>query len=699
MFKKILIANRGEIACRIIKTAKKMGIQTVAVYSEADYDAPHMRMADEAILIGPAQPALSYLDGQKIIETALQTQAQAIHPGYGFLSENANFSKMCDDAGIIFIGPTAQTILDMGSKAAAKNLMEKAGVPLSPGYQGEDQTLETFMRESDRIGYPVLLKAVAGGGGKGMRLVTKAEDIEEALLSAQREAKSAFGDDRFLVEKYITRARHLEVQIFGDGKGNVVHMFERDCSLQRRHQKIIEEAPAPNLDPAVRKRLLEAGVAAAKAINYRGAGTVEFLYDGTNEIYFMEMNTRLQVEHPVSEEITGIDLVEWQLRIAYGESLPLQQAQIQEKGHAFEARLYAEDPQNNFAPSTGTLSTLRMPEYANKNTGNIIARIDSGVREGQEITPFYDPMIAKIITHGATRSQALGKMRSALEQTHIAGLECNSKFLHALTSEQDFIDGKVSTAFIEDHEQDLFHQENKDNTALAAWVLWKRAQVKTSANSSLAKKLSGWRLNRPTRETFWIIRDNKPAAINVSHQLNDHNIDEFCVTIHADASAASRRKSQSSKTKNLKDETSDNTLNMESFKFTGHLRDGRYFQLTLEGKTQNGFIAPHLDQVRVWLGAHTYNIMPADPLAGRANNTQSGANLTAPMPGTITAIHKESGDKVTLGDPLMVMEAMKMEHIIKAPADGVLASYRFEVGQQVKGGDLLLIFKEVENTA
>jgi len=424
MFKKILIANRGEIAVRVARTARSMGVATVAVYSDADAKAPHIRACDEAVHIGAAAPSESYLIAERIVGAAKMTGAEAVHPGYGFLSENADFAEALDKAGITFIGPSAKTIHAMGSKSAAKDLMEAANVPTTPGYQGEDQALATFKKESKRIGYPVLLKATAGGGGKGMRIVNGEGELEEALSAAKREAKSAFGDDRFLVEKYLHRARHLEVQVFGDGKGNAVHMFERDCSVQRRHQKIIEEAPAPNLPAKVREKLLKAGVDAAKAVDYRGAGTVEFLYDGAESVYFMEMNTRLQVEHPVSEAITKFDFVEWQLRIAAGEGLPHSQDNITESGHAFESRLYAENPNQNFAPSIGTLTTLRLPHE--------IARIDSGVEEGQEVSPYYDPMIAKIITHAPTRKEALGQMRAALQQTRVAGLETNARFLNAL---------------------------------------------------------------------------------------------------------------------------------------------------------------------------------------------------------------------------------------------------------------------------
>ncbi|MEZ5927451.1 MAG: biotin carboxylase N-terminal domain-containing protein [Parvularculaceae bacterium] len=403
MFRKILIANRGEIAVRVAKTARRMGVATVAVYSDADKDAPHVKACDEAVHIGPPAPSESYLRAERIIEAAKRTGAEAIHPGYGFLSENAAFAEALEKAGIIFIGPTAKTIRAMGSKSAAKDLMEEAGVPTTPGYQGEDQSFETFKREAARIGYPVLLKATAGGGGKGMRMVARAEDLEEGVASAAREGKSAFGDPRLLIEKYLPRARHVEVQIFGDGKGEVVHFFERDCSVQRRHQKIIEEAPAPRLPADARARLLEAGVNAGRAVDYRGAGTVEFLYDGGENVYFMEMNTRLQVEHPVSEAITGVDLVEWQLRIASGEGLPLKQAEIKENGHAFEARLYAE---TRTRISRRRLAIFRPCVFLQ------ISRIDSGVAQGQTITPHYDPMIAKIITHGARarkRSRAFAR--------------------------------------------------------------------------------------------------------------------------------------------------------------------------------------------------------------------------------------------------------------------------------------------------
>jgi len=508
MFNKILIANRAEIAVRVARTARRLGVRTVAVYSDADAGAPHVRACDEAVHIGPAAAAQSYLSTDKILDAVKRTGAQAVHPGYGFLSENAAFADALEGAGVAFIGPTAETIRAMGSKSAAKDLMEAAGVPTTPGYQGADQSVATFKREAKRIGYPVLLKATAGGGGKGMRKVEKQSDLEDALKSAQREAKSAFGDDRFLIEKYVARARHVEVQIFGDGDGSVVHMFERDCSVQRRHQKIIEEAPAPNLAAAIREKLLRAGVEAGKAVNYRGAGTVEFLYDpgsgaGGDNVYFMEMNTRLQVEHPISEAITGLDFVEWQLRIAAGEGLPLAQSEITEQGHAFEARLYAENPDQNFSPSIGALTTLRLPDD--------IARIDSGVEEGQEITPYYDPMIAKIITHGDCRDTALARLRAALSQTRIAGVENNVQFLHALAADADFAAGKVSTRYIDEHEATLFHRPPVDARVLSAALFARHLQCRADRGADPWEALTGFRLNRPQKTVTWIDHDGAPA--------------------------------------------------------------------------------------------------------------------------------------------------------------------------------------------
>ncbi len=673
MFNKILIANRGEIAVRVARTARRLGVRTVAVYSDADAGALHVRACDEAIPIGPAAAAQSYLSADKILDAVKRTGAQAVHPGYGFLSENAAFADALEEAGVAFIGPKAETIRAMGSKSAAKDLMEAAGVPTTPGYQGENQSVATFKREAKRIGYPVLLKATAGGGGKGMRLVENEADLKGALNSAQREAKSAFGDDRFLIEKYVARARHVEVQIFGDGQGNVVHMFERDCSVQRRHQKIIEEAPAPDLTSAIREKLLRAGVEAGKAVNYRGVGTVEFLYDpghgaGGDNVYFMEMNTRLQVEHPISEAITGLDFVEWQLRIAAGEGLPLAQSDITEHGHAFEARLYAENPDQNFTPSIGTLTMMRLPDH--------VARIDSGVEEGQDVTPYYDPMIAKIITHGPSRDIALARLRAALSQTRIAGVETNVQFLHALAADPDFAAGNVSTQYIDEHEETLFHRPPVDARTLSAALYARHLQCCTGCGADPWEALSGFRLNRPQKAVTWIDLDGAPALATLCRRE-----DAIDVTLEPNASAASRREG-------------DAAQEAIEFSFTGKCGTDGAMLLTVDGVTFTAFAAAHLEGVRIFIGADHWDIAFPDPLAGIAAHHSSEGSLTAPMPGVVTLLSATPGEAVAAGDALLVMEAMKMEHAIKAPYDGVIKAYRFAPGDQVKDGDLLVEFEE-----
>ncbi len=668
MFKKILIANRGEIAVRVALTAREMGVKTVAVYSDADAGAPHVLACDEGVHIGPAPAAESYLLADRIIDACRKTGAQAVHPGYGFLSENAAFADALDSAGVAFIGPTAKTIRAMGSKSAAKDLMEAAGVPTTPGYQGEDQSVDTFKKEAARIGYPVLLKATAGGGGKGMRMVEREGDLEDALRSAQREAKSAFGDDRFLIEKYIARARHVEVQIFGDGAGNVVHMFERDCSVQRRHQKVIEEAPAPNMPAAVRKKLLQAGVDAGRAVDYRGAGTVEFLYDGGDNVFFMEMNTRLQVEHPVSELITGLDFVEWQLRIAAGEGLPLTQDDIFEHGHAFEARLYAEDPAKDFAPSIGALTTLQLPDW--------MARIDAGVVEGQQITPYYDPMIAKIITDGETREEALAKLCAALGETRVAGLETNAEFLHAIAANDAFQNGDVSTRFIEDHEASLFGKE------AAGPRVWSAALFALHFSSRMDGAdpwvaLTGFRLNRPARAVYWIGVDDAPALCVLSKSGESVEI-----TIEPNASAAARREGEEIEAP-------------VRFSVTPPALADDEMRIAIDGETFDASVAPHGDGLRVWIGAEHWDVSLPNPLSGVTDHHSSEGSLTAPMPGVITILSAAPGETIEAGQPLLVMEAMKMEHAVKAPFDGVLKAYKFNPGDQVKDGDLLVEFEEI----
>jgi 3-methylcrotonyl-CoA carboxylase alpha subunit len=674
MFKKILIANRGEIAVRVARTARRLGIATVAVYSDADANAPHVKACDEAIHIGPPQPAESYLKIDRIIEAAMRTGAEAVHPGYGFLSENEKFADALDAAKLVFIGPTAKTIRAMGSKSAAKDLMEKAGVPTTPGYQGADQSYETFKRECARIGYPVLLKATAGGGGKGMKIVEREADLAEQLASAQREGKNSFGDDRILVEKFIARARHLEVQIVGDGKGEVVHFFERDCSVQRRHQKIIEEAPAPRLPADVRARLHAIGVNAGKAALYRGAGTVECLYDGKDGVWFMEMNTRLQVEHPVSEEITGVDLVEWQLRVAAGEGLPLKQQEIRERGHAFEARLYAENPDNNFAPSIGRLTTLRAPHGC---------RVDSGVEEGQTITPYYDPMIAKIITHGASREEALARLRLALEQVRVGGIETNARFLHRLAGDPDFVAGDVSTRYIDDHRAALFAEPKGETRALAAALLQRDVDIAGAASRDPWEALTGFRLNKPAKSVAFVEIDGEPAIARVTK--SDAGAD---VEIDAGAAAAFRRR-RADAPKEDKAASAPATR----FSFSGAPSDAG-LRLVMNGGAFTADVVDHGDARRVFIGADHWDIRHPDVLSGALGGHSAGGSLNAPMPGVVTLLKARPGERVAAGAVLMIMEAMKMEHAIKAPHDGVLKSFRFKQGDQVKDGDLLVEFEE-----
>ena len=653
-FSKVLIANRGEIAVRVARTCQRLGIQSVAVYSDADADALHVKVCDEAVHIGPPAPTESYLQIDKIIDAAKRTGAQAVHPGYGFLSENDKFADALEAAGLVFIGPTAETIRAMGSKSAAKGLMEAAGVPTTPGYQGEDQTLKTFKAEAKKVGYPILLKATAGGGGKGMRAVHEEGELKAALQSAKQEAKSATGDDRFLIEKYIPRARHLEVQIFGDGKGNVVHFYERDCSVQRRHQKVIEEAPAPNLSEAVRTKLLEAGVEAGKAVNYRGAGTVEFLYDGEDGVYFMEMNTRLQVEHPVTEEITGVDLVEWQLLVAAGAPLPLQQSEITASGHAFEARLYAENPVANFAPSIGDLDCVELPSD--------LARIDTGIAAGQTISTYYDPMISKIITHGADRASALGRMRLALNETAITGLETNSTFLAALVKDDAFAMGDVSTRYIEEHEAKLFAEQDIESFAISAFALQQLSDADVTA--------PGFRLNASPETSFWARVADETQLLRLIETGEGYRLERTRL-----ATAADRRDGQSSE-------------DLDTILFAGTLTDGR-FSLTLDGRKCSGRILPHLGAFRVFMDSQSMDIAAADPRLSGGADTASAGSLIAPMPGVILAVHVNEGDSVEDGDHLASLEAMKMEHTISAPFAGTVKNVRFSPGEQVKDGDLL----------
>ena len=670
MFSKILIANRGEIACRVAETARKLGIKTVAVYSEADTHAKHVAACDEAVLIGPAPAKESYLLGDKIIAVALATGAQAIHPGYGFLSENAGFAEACAKAGLVFIGPPASAIHAMGSKSAAKALMEKANVPLVPGYHGDNQDADFLQKEADRISYPVLLKASAGGGGKGMRIVEKSEDFKAALASCKREAINSFGDDKVLVERYLTRPRHIEIQVFADSHGECVYLFERDCSVQRRHQKVLEEAPAPGMSDERRRAMGDAAVAAAKAVGYVGAGTVEFIANQDGSFYFMEMNTRLQVEHPVTEMITGLDLVEWQLRVAFGEHLPLRQEQLQLNGHALEARIYAENPEKGFLPSIGTLRYLHTPPAVHFRVDSLgshvqtpaAVRIDSGVREGDAISPFYDPMIAKLIVWGKDRDAALANMAAALAQYRIVGLATNIGFLQRLIAGQAFSTADLDTGLIERNHDALFPAPQPASTAalaLATSLLLSQEAGRVDDVSDLWAQTSGWRMN-----------GNLLRALQFADEAGDYRIEleyrgEQKWILHRDGVQHRLHFERQSDT--------ELRVTLDDQVIAGNVvRDGDIFHAFHQGR----------HAVLTW----------DDPLAHAGHVESEGGRLTAPMPGKIVAVLVGKGDSVTKGAPLLIMEAMKMEHTIAAPADGVIDELLYAVGDQVTEGAQLLAF-------
>ncbi|MBO9456003.1 acetyl/propionyl/methylcrotonyl-CoA carboxylase subunit alpha [Paracoccus sp. R12_1] len=640
MFQKILIANRGEIACRVIDTCRRMGVATVAVFSDADRAARHVAMADEAVHLGGPAPSDSYLRGDAIIEAARATGAQAIHPGYGFLSENPDFVQAVEAAGLVFIGPSTRAIRAMGLKDAAKALMEKAGVPVVPGYHGENQDPADLEAEAGRIGYPVLIKAVAGGGGKGMRRVDDARDFADALASAQSEARNAFGNPSVLIEKYILQPRHIEVQVFGDGH-RAVHLFERDCSLQRRHQKVIEEAPAPGMTPEIRKVMGAAAVRAAEAIGYKGAGTIEFIVDGSDGLredgfWFMEMNTRLQVEHPVTEAITGIDLVEWQLRVASGEPLPARQEDLHITGHAFEARLYAEDVPAGFLPATGRLAHLAFPDWA---------RIETGVRQDDTISPWYDPMIAKIVTHGPTRAVALRALETALVDTEVAGAVTNLDFLIALTRHDGFRAGQVDTGLIARDLDDLIAAAEPDPRARALAVIGLAGLADPAVKG-------GATLWQPLRRTIsWdggdaLVEVLGPGAARVTLDGTPHEV----------------------------------RWQGERWWVDDTLRRNR--------------IVRHSAGVSVF-GGRTVTLVPLDPLARDA--VAGGEALTlSPMPGLVKSVHVEAGQQVKAGDRLAVLEAMKMEHSLTAARDGVVAEVLAAAGDQVEAGAPLIRLEEEE---
>ncbi|KAA0916863.1 acetyl/propionyl/methylcrotonyl-CoA carboxylase subunit alpha [Aquicoccus porphyridii] len=655
-FSKILIANRGEIACRVIRTARQMGIATVAVYSDADASAMHVAMADEAVHIGPPPVSESYLVGAHIIDAARATGAQAIHPGYGFLSENPDFVDAVEAAGLIFVGPTSAAIRAMGLKDAAKDLMAKAGVPVVPGYQGANQDAGFLADEAAKIGYPVLIKARAGGGGKGMRKVDDPADFTEALASAQREGQASFGDPHVLIEKFITSPRHIEVQVFGDNHGGAVHLFERDCSLQRRHQKVIEEAPAPGMTPDVREAMTSAAVTAAKAIGYSGAGTIEFIVDGSGPLrvdgfWFMEMNTRLQVEHPVTEAITGVDLVEWQLRVAAGAPLPLGQDALHINGHAFEARLYAEDPSKGFLPATGKLEHLAFSDHA---------RNDSGVRSGDSISPFYDPMIAKVITHAATRAEALDGLLRALGETHVAGTATNAEFLSALARHEGFVNGTFDTGVIE-----------RDLTALTMSAPLSEAHIAFAAIEAL-------QLDPKARAFGFRLWGEAQHALRFVY---DGELVERRITLHADGSVS------------LAGDQGD-PLEISRLTIDGAVMTARFgdAQTAIKAQVQTATRNAEL-LVSVLSDGVVRDLVLPDPRSGLAMVADLGDVVVAPMTGTIVALGVAVGDHVEEGAKLGVMEAMKMETSLLAPRAGILAEVFCAVGDPVEGGSVLVSFE------
>ena len=674
MFDKILIANRGEIARRIARTAKRMGVKTVAVYSEADHEARHARECDEAVFIGPAAAGESYLCAPRIIDAARKTGAEAVHPGYGFLSENPAFAEACADANLTFIGPPADAIRAMGCKSEAKEIMAKAGVPVVAGYQGEAQDAKTLRAAAEQTGYPLLIKAVAGGGGKGMRVVARADAFAEALASVKREAVAAFADERVLVEKYLPAARHVEVQVFADQHGHTIHLFERDCSIQRRHQKVIEEAPAPGIGAELREKIGAAAVNAATAIGYIGAGTVEFLLDADGAFYFMEMNTRLQVEHPVTEMITGQDLVEWQLRVAAGQPLPCRQADLRINGHAMEARIYAENPDNDFLPATGTLAVYRHPPE--HEHGQI--RIDSGVGRGDSISPHYDPLIAKLIAWGADRETARKRLRDALAGFDIAGVATNLDFLHGLTGLSDFIAPVLDTALIERNREALFAERGGvhglPEMYLAIATLFEHQRGASGGDPypnadgdpfSPWQPAMPWQLNLPVNATC--------AFVAGSNEL------EYAIRFEQEQAFA--------------------FINGEHLSVALAPLDGGRFCFQCGERAQTVSVDKVADTIHINIGGRRWALTVADKAGGKmdyAAGDAGTAELNAPMPGAVIAVAVKKNQRVKRGAPLLTLEAMKMEHTIRAPHDGRVTKLFFRRGDQVREGDQLLILEAEE---
>jgi len=669
MFDKILIANRGEIACRIARTAKRLGMRTVAVYSEADARALHVATCDEAYLIGPPPARASYLRGDRIIDAARRSGAQAIHPGYGFLSENADFARDCAQAGIVFIGPPENAIRAMGSKSAAKDIMARAGVPLVSGYHGEAQDLDTLASEAEKIGYPLLIKAAAGGGGKGMRIVQSVAQFKDALAGAKREAASSFSDERVLLEKYLTRPRHIEVQVFADNHGNLVHLFDRDCSVQRRHQKVLEEAPAPGISAGRRRQMGSAAVAAARAVGYVNAGTVEFIVDEAADFYFMEMNTRLQVEHAVTEFITGLDLVEWQLRIAAGESLPLTQKQVLVNGHAIEARIYAEDPERGFVPAAGRIAHLRLPMASAQ------VRVDTGVREGDEIGVHYDPMIAKLICWDVDRQAALRRMRAALTQCEIAGVATNVALLSAVTTHPAFTaadhdPASLDTGLIERYRGELMPQAMPASARMLALAVLSElmrideeavAAARTSGDPwSPWNPRDGWRLNQDNHHTFALMDGAREVSVTAHYRKNGLQLELPGTKLLARAERSA----------------------------------GDSLVAELDGVTVHATVVRSGGELTVFVGGLTHRLRVCE--FETVQDEQAGGRLTAPMPGSVIEVLVKEGEAVEQGRALMIIEAMKMEHTITAPVAGRVARVRFAPGEQVKEGDQLIALEARE---
>ncbi len=693
MFTKILIANRGEIACRVMRTAQRLGIRCVAVYSEADANALHVKMADEAYCIGPAPSRESYLRGDHIIEIALKAGAQAIHPGYGFLSENAEFAEKCAAAGICFIGPPPAAIRAMGSKSKAKEIMEKARVPLVPGYHGDKQDLNTLQTAAEKIGYPVILKAAAGGGGKGMRVVSQAQDFDAALSSAKREAKSSFGNDLILVEKYLTKPRHIEIQVFADTKENTIYLFERDCSIQRRHQKIVEEAPAPKVSTELRQRMGEAAIAAAKAIGYVGAGTIEFLLDVDGSFYFMEMNTRLQVEHPVTEMITRQDLVEWQIRVAQGEPLPLRQDELKIHGHAIETRIYAEDPNNDFLPSIGKIKYLKTPHENNH------VRIDTGFIQGDVISPYYDPMITKLIVWDHDRDAAIVRLQQALADYQVIGVTTNLNLLTAIAKNSAYAAAELDTAFIPNHHEELFTVKPVTVNILAlasVYILHLQQQKAENLSKSSAdphspwNHLNGWRLNQPAQQTLHFQTEQEITVV-VDYRPDGYVLK--CADLkRPHPQPLSPRFAPGEGSKNvdpLSHPAPGEGSNISAVEITENdvavIANGQHLKANIYVESNQIYL--------LHLGVR-YQFSLLNDQQNYEQETDIKSHLTAPMPGKVVALLATAGTEVEQGAGLAVIEAMKMEHTIHAPSKGMVKEWYFQVGDLVDEGIELLKFEE-----